>query len=62
MFVVTEADTAAIRAAFDEGGELSADVALRRRFPGITDRPVRECAGTIALGSTRSSYRPSASL
>jgi hypothetical protein len=48
MFVVTEADTAAIRAAFDEGGELPAAVALRRRFPGITDRPVPECAGTIA--------------
>ena len=49
MFVVTEADTAAIRAAFDEGGELSAAVELRRRFPGITNNArARECARTIA--------------
>jgi hypothetical protein len=49
MFVVTEADTAAIRTAFDEGGELSAAVELRRRFPGITDNArARECARTIA--------------
>ena len=49
MFVVTEADAAAIRAAFHEEGELSAVVELRRRFPGITDpAKARECARTIA--------------
>jgi hypothetical protein len=37
MFVVTEADAAAIRTAFHEGGELSAAVELRRRFPLIPD-------------------------
>jgi hypothetical protein len=37
MFLVTEADAAAIRAIFDEHGELSAAVELRRRFPGIID-------------------------
>jgi hypothetical protein len=37
MFVVTEADAAAIRAVFDQQGELSAAIELRRRFPGITD-------------------------
>ena len=36
MFVVSEAEAAAIRAAFDRGGELSAAVELRRLFPGIT--------------------------
>jgi hypothetical protein len=35
MFLVTEAD--AIRAVFDQEGELSAAIELRRRFPGITD-------------------------
>ena len=35
MFVVTEADAAAIRAAFNQGGELSAAVELRRLFPGL---------------------------
>jgi hypothetical protein len=49
MFVVTEAEAAAIRAAFVRGGELSAAVELRRLFPGITDNmQARECARTIA--------------
>jgi hypothetical protein len=34
MFVVTEEDAAAIRDAFDHGGELSAAVQLHRLFPG----------------------------
>jgi tetratricopeptide (TPR) repeat protein len=37
MFVVTEAEAAAIRAAFDRGGELSVAVELSRLFPGVTD-------------------------
>jgi hypothetical protein len=37
MYVVTEADAAAIREAYEAGGELSAAVELRRRFPGIID-------------------------
>ena len=49
MFVVTEADAAAIRAAFHEEGELSAIIELRQRFPGITDHAkARACARTIA--------------
>ena len=48
MFVVTEADAAAIRAAFEQRGELSAVVELRRLFPGVTDNQARECARTIA--------------
>ena len=49
MFVVTEADAAAIRAAFNHGGEFSAAVELRRRFPGIADNAqAREFARTIA--------------
>jgi hypothetical protein len=49
MFVVTEAEAAAIRAAFDQGGELSAAVELRRLVPGITDNTqARECARAIA--------------
>ena len=36
MFVVSEAEAAAIRAAFERGGELSAAVELRRLFRGIT--------------------------
>jgi hypothetical protein len=37
MFIVSEADAAAIRTAYEQAGELSAAVELRRRFPGITD-------------------------
>ena len=49
MFVVTEADAAAIRAAFHEEGELSAVIELRQRFPGITDHAqARACVRTIA--------------
>ena len=49
MFIVTEEDAAAIRAAFDQGGELSAVVELRRRFPGITDNAhARTCVRSIA--------------
>ena len=49
MFVVTEADAAAIRAIFDGHGELSAAIELRRRFPGIIDNEnARACARSIA--------------
>ena len=49
MFVVTEADAAAIRAVYEQQGEFPAAVELRRLFPGITDNTqARECARTIA--------------
>jgi hypothetical protein len=38
MFVVTEADAAAIRAVYQTRGEFSAAVELRRLFPSITER------------------------
>jgi hypothetical protein len=37
MFVVTEAEAATIRAVFEQEGELSAAIEVRRLFPGITD-------------------------
>ena len=49
MFVVSEAEAAAIRTAFEQRGEFAAAVELRRLFPGITDNTqARECARTIA--------------
>jgi hypothetical protein len=49
MFVITEADADAIRAVFNQEGELSAAIELRRRFPGITDNAkARACARSIA--------------
>ena len=50
MFVVSEAEAAAIRAVYKQRGEfLSAAVELRQRFPGITDNAQTiECARTIA--------------
>ena len=49
MFVVSEADAAAIRAVYQQRGEFAAAIELRRRFPGITDNAqARECDCTIA--------------
>jgi hypothetical protein len=49
MFVVSEAEAAAIRTSFEQQGELSAAIELRRLFPGITDNlQARECARVIA--------------
>jgi hypothetical protein len=49
MFIVTEADAEAIRAAFEREGELAAAIEVRRRFPGITDNEkARQCARSIA--------------
>ena len=49
MFMVDEHEAAAIRAAFNRGGEFAAAIELRRLFPGITDNAqARRCALTIA--------------
>jgi hypothetical protein len=49
MFVVSEEAATAIRTAYEQEGELSAAVELRRLFPGITDNAAaRECARSIA--------------
>jgi hypothetical protein len=49
MFIVSQADAEAIRAAFEQDGELSAAIELRRRFPGIADNArARDCARAIA--------------
>jgi hypothetical protein len=58
MFVVTEAEAAAIRAVYERHGEFSAAIELRRLFPGVTDNAqARECARTIA-GWTPLPLRP----
>jgi hypothetical protein len=49
MFAVTEAEAAAIRTTFEQGGEYAAAVVLRRLFPGVTENAeAGECACTIA--------------
>jgi hypothetical protein len=49
MFVVTEADAAAIRVVFEQHGEFAAAVELRRLFPGVLDNTeARKCARAIA--------------
>ena len=53
MFVISDADAAALRTIFQQRGEFSAAIELRRLFPGITDNAhARECVRTIA------SWRP----
>jgi hypothetical protein len=49
MFTVNEVTAEAIRQAYDQGGELSAVIELRRHFPGIADNEnARLCVRTIA--------------
>jgi hypothetical protein len=49
MFAVTEKEAAVIRAAFEQRGELSAAIELRRLFPGISDNvQARQCVRVIA--------------
>jgi hypothetical protein len=49
MFIVTEAEAAAVRAVFEQEGELSAAIEVRRLFPGVGDNAkAREHARTIA--------------
>jgi hypothetical protein len=49
MFIVTEADAAAVCAVYEQSGELSAVIELRQRFPGIADNAqARACVRTIA--------------
>jgi hypothetical protein len=49
MFVVSDAEAAAIRTIFEKEGELSAAIEVRRLFPGITDNAkAREHARIIA--------------
>ena len=50
VFVVTEADAAAIRTAYEQEGELSAAIEMRRLFPGITDAPGPSPAVEAQLG------------
>jgi hypothetical protein len=49
MFIVSEEAAAAIRTAYEQEGELSAAIEVRRLFPGNTDNvEARECTRTIA--------------
>jgi hypothetical protein len=49
MFTVSEEAAAAIRTAYEQDGELSAAIELRRHFPGIIDNAhARDCARAIA--------------
>ena len=49
MFCVSEAQAAVIRTAFEQRGELSAVVELRRLFPGLGNIALaRECVRTVA--------------
>jgi hypothetical protein len=62
MFCVSEAQAATIRTAFEQRGELSAVVELRRLFPGVGNSAwARECVRTIVEWQPllmRSSVKP----
>jgi hypothetical protein len=48
MFVITEAQAAAIRTVYEQRGEFSAAVELRQLFGGIDNAQARLCVRTIA--------------
>ena len=55
MFVVDEETAAAIRRAWEEGGELAGVVELRRHFPLVADNAqARLCVRTIVGWRSRS--------
>jgi hypothetical protein len=59
MFFITEADAAAIRAAYHQGGELSATVEVHRLFLGVDDMAkARSCARIIAAWEPRPARSP----
>jgi len=62
VFVLTEAQAAEIRTAYEQHGEFSAVVELRRLFPGLGDTAwARECVRSIAGWQpllTRPAVRP----
>lgn len=54
MFCVIQTEVAIIRDAFQQRGELSAVVELRRLFPGVVDNTqARECVRIIGGGGDR---------
>lgn len=58
-FTVSEEDAAAIRAVYEEEGELSATIELRRRFPGLANNEnTRICARSIASWSPAPLVKP----
>ena len=57
MFSVSEEEAAAIRAVFQQDGEMPAAVELRRHFPGITETRRRGNARVSSLVGSRWSHR-----
>jgi hypothetical protein len=52
MFLVTEAVAAVIRTVYENDGELSAAIELRRQFPGIIDNAKARAHVRIIVGWT----------
>jgi hypothetical protein len=50
MFLVTEADTVAVRAALQDGGDLAAAAEVRKRFLGVTDAAAARTIARIIAG------------
>ena len=53
MFTVTESEAAAIRRTYEEEGELSAAIELRRLFPDVTDNAKARDTPGPSLGGSR---------
>jgi len=53
MFSISDKDIAAIQAAFEQGGQLSATIEVRRIFPGIPDN-----AAALRVALTVAGWEP----
>jgi hypothetical protein len=53
MFMVSEAEIAAIHGALEHGGECAATAEALRRWPALTVTQARDCARTIATWKPR---------
>ena len=62
MFSVSEAEATAIRIAFEQEGEMSAGVELRRLFPGITDGAKARQMARVIVGWKPAHDRPEQSI
>jgi hypothetical protein len=53
MFMVSDAEIAAIMAAFEHGGEFAATLEARRLWPALSLKEARDCVRTIATWKPR---------
>ena len=57
MFMISDAEIAAIHGAFEHGGEFAATLEARRLWPPLSLKEARDCVLTIATWKPRAEPR-----